>query len=76
MNTINPEQALEQQLDQFRLECHMKLERALRSGALTDTMLNNGELLAKVIMDSACRDRPFRIRGPQASAAENVHLCV
>lgn len=73
------QEKLEDLIHQFAEEARAKLNKALVSSTIPDDWLNDEDdlRLAKSVMDSVCRDRPFRPVSPQFRAdADNLHLCI
>lgn len=73
------EEKLEALISVFAEEARAKLRKAKPSSAIPEDWLADGDdlRLAKSVMDSVCRDRPFRPVSPQFRAdADNLHLCI
>jgi len=71
---------LEELLKSFAEEARHKLNKALLTSAVPDEYLENTPdsfLLAKAVMDSVCRDRPFRPTSPKRKTEfDNLHICI
>lgn len=71
------EAKLEQMLASFAEEARKKLKSALVSSSVPEEWLKNADsfLLQKAVLDSVCRDRPYKPRNPDHQAEfDNLHV--
>lgn len=77
---ISHEEKLEDLLWQFSERARAKLSSAMASGSVPQSYLDSdpdNQLLAKAVIDSLCRERPFAPVSPEHKADfENIHVAI
>lgn len=76
--SISHEEKLEDLLWQFSERARAKLSSAMASGSVPQSYLDcDNQLLAKAVIDSLCRERPFAPVSPEHKAdLENIHVAI